>query len=263
MEWDPGRYLHFAEPRTRVVRDLVARLQWHVAPEGVRRVVDLGCGPGNSTAVLAETWPAAELSGLDESETMLQAARAAHPGLRFETGDIAGWADGPAGTHDLVFSNSALQWAGDHAVLVPKLLRRVAPGGVLAFQVPAGVDTPACAIPRTLAASALWREWFGDNRIRPWHSESLAVYHDVLAPHAAALDLWDTDYVQIVSGPEAILDWYRGSGLRVYLQALPDDASRTRFEQAYLAALRAAYPPRANGSVLFPFLRRFVIARGK
>lgn len=263
MEWDPGRYLHFAEQRTRVVRDLVARLQRHLAPESVRRVVDLGCGPGNSTAVLAETWPAAELSGLDASEAMLQSAREAHPRLRFEIGEIAAWADGPAGTHDLVFSNSALQWVDDHAVLLLKLLRRVAPGGALALQVPAGVDAPACALPRTLAASAAWHELFGEKSLRPWHSESLAFYHDVLAPHAAALDLWDTEYVQIVPGPEAILDWYRGSGLRVYLQALPDDAARDRFEHAYLSALRAAYAPRPNGAVLFPFLRRFVIARAR
>lgn len=263
MEWDPGRYLHFAEQRTRVVRDLVARLQRHLAPEGVRRVVDLGCGPGNSTAVLAETWPAAELSGLDESEIMLQSARAAYPSLRFAAGDICAWADGPAGTHDLVFSNSALQWVDDHAVLLRKLLRRVAPGGALAFQVPAGVDAPACAIPRSLAASPAWSEQFGSGRLRPWHSESLTFYYDALAPHAATLDLWDTEYVQIVPGPEAILDWYRGSGLRVYLQALPDDASRARFEQAFLTALRSAYPPRPNGQVFFPFLRRFVIARPK
>lgn len=262
MEWDPGRYLRFGEQRTRVVRDLVARLQQHLEPRQVRRIADLGCGPGNSTAVLAEVWPEAEIVGIDESEAMLRSARASHPCLRFEHGEIGAWAEGPAATHDLVFANSALQWVPRHDTLLPELLRRVAPGGALAFQIPAGRDAPACALPRALAASTAWQSQFAGKTILQWHAEPQVFYYDVLSA-CAGLDLWDTEYLLPMPSHEAILEWYRGSGLRPYLQALPDEATRESFEREYLEGLRAAYAPQRNGEVLFPFLRRFVIARAR
>lgn len=260
MQWDPSQYLQFEEERTRAVRELVARLQLHLPTPGPRRIVDLGCGPANSTAVLAAAWPQAEITGLDGDAAMLAAARQAHPNLRFESDDISAWAAAASRRYDLVFSNSALQWLDDHAYLLPRLMAQVAPGGTLAFQVPGSWDAPVCAIPRALAQSPAWLPLLDAGKIRHWHSESLAFYHDVLAPHPARLDLWECEYVMILPNAEAILAWYQGSGLRPFLAALPDDASRARFQQQYLAALRLAYPPQPNGQILFPFRRRFVIA---
>jgi trans-aconitate 2-methyltransferase len=160
-----------------------------------------------------------------------------------------------------VFSNSALQWLDDQARLLPRLLMRVAEAGALAFQVPASWDAPVAALARELAAAPRWRGFFAAGAIREWRSQSLAFYYDVLAPHAAQLDLWETEYVMIVPGVEAIAAWYKGSGLRPFLQALPDAASRARFEHEYLDRLPHGYPRQPNGRVLFPFRRRFVLAR--
>lgn len=251
--WQSGQYLKFAGERTQPAVDLAGR----IALAAPRRVIDLGCGPGNSTAVLAARWPGAALTGLDSSPAMIAAAQRDFPNGRWLTGDIATWtADAP---WDVVFSNAALQWVPDHAALLPRLLTQVAPGGVLAVQMPANFDAPAHRLMRELGATAKWRRHF-PAAPREWAVQDAAFYYDLLAPLTARFDLWHTDYLHVMPGPEAIIEWYQGTGLRPWLDALPGDAERADFLADYGALIAAAFPRRPDGRVLFPFRRLFFIA---
>ncbi|MGA2738648.1 MAG: methyltransferase domain-containing protein [Bryobacteraceae bacterium] len=258
--WNPSQYLKFAEERTQPCRDLAAR----VSVANVRRVIDLGCGPGNSTAVLRDRWPDAEFTGLDSSAEMIERARREHSGQHWIAVDISEWAAGNHGARDgqfdVVFSNAALQWVEDHATLYPQLLSRVAPGGALAIQIPGNIDALPHRLMREVAATPAWSGWFPSGKVREWHNHEMDFYYDVLAPSAARLDLWATEYLHILPDAAAIVEWYRSTGLRPFLAALETDADRERFAADYLAALRPHYPPRAAGGVLFPFRRIFLIA---
>lgn len=251
--WDSTEYLKFSSERTQPAIDLAARIGL-AAP---RRVVDLGCGPGNSAAVLARRWPAAALVGLDSSPAMIAAAQKEYPEQNWFIADIAQWI-APA-PFDLVFSNAALQWVPDHASLIPHLFAQVAPGGAFAFQVPANFDAPPHRLMRELGATPEWRGYF-DPPPREWHAQPPEFYYDLLAPHATHLELWTTDYLHILDGVDGIVAWYRGTGLRPWLDALPDESARTRFLAAYRTALAPHFPPRPDGKVLFPFKRLFVVA---
>ncbi len=254
--WDADQYLRFGDERTRPCQDLAAR----VALVSPRRIVDLGCGPGNSTQVLAQRWPGADLTGLDSSPDMIDAARATYPRGRWVVGDIAAWAAGDEGPFDVVFSNAALQWVEDHAAVYPRLLGHAAVGGALAVQVPHNQDGLAHRLMREVAASERFRSALPASRVREWHVHDPAFYYDALSPHAARLDVWETEYIHVMAGPEAIVDWYKGTGLRPFLDALASDADRTKFTADYLERIRAAFPRRPDGRVLFPFRRLFVVA---
>jgi trans-aconitate 2-methyltransferase len=251
--WSSDQYLRFAAERTQPCRDLVAR----IALDAPRMIVDLGCGPGNSTAVLRARWPAADLTGLDNSADMLARARTGDARTRWTEGDIAAWQ--PAAPCALIFSNAALQWVPDHAAVFPRLLQAVAPGGALAVQVPGDPHAPAHVAMAELAAAAPWRPFFPVSPV-VWTVQPPAFYYDLLAPRAARLELWTTDYLHILPDHAALVEWYRGSGLRPYLDALPDDDHRVAFCADFLAAVRRAYPARPDGRVLFPFRRLFLVA---
>jgi trans-aconitate 2-methyltransferase len=254
--WDAGQYLQFTDQRTRPCRELAAR----IPSDSPRRIIDLGCGPGNSTAVLADRWPNAQVIGLDNSPEMIAAARRDQPNGHWQLGDIQSWADQNGESFDIVFSNAALQWVDDHTSLFPKLLNRVAPGGVLAIQMPGNFDAPAHRIMRDLANSPSWRDRFPKTAIREWHVLDLPDYYDALAPAAQNLDLWETEYRHILPNAEGIVQWYKGTGLRPFLDALADDRQRDEFAAACLVEYRTAYPPRPDGRIIFPFRRLFIIA---
>jgi trans-aconitate 2-methyltransferase len=255
--WNSEQYLKFGGERTRPCRDLAAR----IAVPDARRVIDLGCGPGNSTEVLAARWPDAEITGLDSSEAMLETARKSQPEREWLRGDIVEWAgDDSCPRYDVVFANASLQWIPDHAANFPRLLARVAPAGALAAQLPGNHEGPTHQLMRDLAASASWRRWFPKGKVREWHSSNLAHYYDVLAPHAARLDIWETTYLHIFSAAEDIVEWYKGSGMRPYLEAINSETERERFIAEYLGAIRPLYQPQSDGHVLFPFRRLFMIA---
>jgi trans-aconitate 2-methyltransferase len=252
--WNPDQYLKFQDERTRPCRDLVAR----IALENPRRIVDLGCGPGNSTAVLAGRWPQAAITGVDHSADMIRAAREKYPAVFWQQGDLASWT-APAPV-DLVFSNAALNWVPDHARVVPHLFAQLAPGGALAWQVPCNMDAPAHRLMRELAASAAWRGHFTEN-VREWFVHEPPFYYDLLAPLAGHVELWRTEYLHVMEGPGAIVEWYRGTGLRPFLDRLVSSAEQDRFLSDYLREIESAYPRQPDGRVLFPFHRQFVIAR--
>ncbi len=257
--WNADLYLRFSEERTRPCRELAAR----ITIDSPKQIVDLGCGPGNSTEVLAERWPSAEIIGIDSSTEMIDAAHRTYSNLHFHVGDIATWKANANQPPNIVFSNAALQWVSDHARLYPQLLHQAAPGGVLAVQVPANFNSPAHQLMREIAASTTWRNRFSTGAVREWHVHEPSFYYDVLASHAARVDLWTAEYIQVMPSAKAIVDWYRGTGLRPFLDALLTEMDRDQFTDDYLTAICTAYPPQSDGQVLFPFQRLFVIAYGK
>ncbi|MGE0258624.1 MAG: trans-aconitate 2-methyltransferase [Alphaproteobacteria bacterium] len=250
--WNAGQYLQFTDERTRPAFDLLARID--VASP--RRVIDLGCGPGNSTAVLRERWPDAALQGLDSSPEMLKTARRNHSGIDFVLGDIAGWS--PAGRFDVVFSNAALQWIGNHAELLPRLIAALQPGGALAVQMPRNHDFATHALMRRVAAEGPWRERLAGAR-DPSPVKPPEFYYDHLAPVSRRIVLWETNYIQIMDGVATIIAWLRGTGLGPFLGRLDPDEQRV-FLERYERLLADAFPPQADGKILLPYPRLFFVA---
>jgi len=249
--WDATQYLRFEDERLRPVLDLLARIP-HPGPA---RVVDLGCGAGNALPVLAARFPGAAVTGVDGSAAML--ARAAATGFATEQADIAAWT--PAAPVDVLFSNAALHWLTGHEALFPRLLSCIAPGGVLAVQMPAMHAAPLRAEQDRVARSGPWAATLAGIASAPAILEHSA-YYDLLRPRVATLDLWVTEYVHVLRGEDAVVQWAMGTSLRPYLDAL-DAPMRDGFLAAYRAAMRDAYPARADGAVLLPFRRLFMVAR--
>jgi trans-aconitate 2-methyltransferase len=249
--WDPAQYARFADARLRPALELLARV-----PEGARNIIyDLGCGGGQVTRLLVERYPGAEIVGIDSSEAMLAKGRADVPGARFVAGDIAAWS--PPRPADLIVANAALHWVADHEALMLRLLAGLAPGGVLAVQMPRNHAAPShTAIAESAQAGARAAKLTGVRGIAP--VAEAAAYARLLLPHAAAVDAWETEYVQVLSGPDPVMEWTKGTTLRPYLDALGAEAPA--FLADYAARLRRAYPQQPDGRTLFPFRRVFIVA---
>ncbi|MFC7492692.1 MULTISPECIES: trans-aconitate 2-methyltransferase [unclassified Nocardioides] len=249
--WDPRRYLTYADERGRPFVDLLAR----VGADRPASVVDLGCGPGNLTALLADRWPEADVVGLDSSPEMIAKARELRGGLRFHVADLRDWA--PSAPVDVLVSNATLQWVPGHLDLLPRLVDAVAPRGWLAFQVPGNFDEPSHTIRDELAAEAPYAEHTAGVAVPSSHDP--ADYLDALAGLGCTVDAWETTYLHLLTGPDPVFTWVSGTGARPTLQALPDDL-RPAFEAEFRRRLAAAYPEREYGVVL-PFRRIFVVAQ--
>ena len=251
--WNPAQYLKFAAPRFRPAMDLLAR----VGVEAPEAVFDLGCGAGNVTRLLAQRWPDARIVGVDDSPEMLtQAAREA-PGIAWRCQSIATWTPEPA--VDVIYSNAALHWLPDHQTLFPRLMRCLAPGGVLAVQMPRNFSEPSHALIRETVAVGRWRERLAP-LMQPPPVAAPEYYYDLIAPLATELDLWETQYLHVLDGEDPVKEWTKGTWLKQFLDAL-DEGDRPAFEVDYAARLREAYPRRADGKTVFPFRRLFIVAR--
>ncbi len=252
MSWDPGQYLAYADLRLRPALDLLARVPV-AAPASV---VDLGCGAGNVTRVLADRWPAARITGVDGSPEMLAEAREIAPGIAWIEADIETWQ--PQAPVDVLYSNAVLHWLDDHATLLPRLLDMVAKGGALAVQMPRNPDAAFQYLEGEVARGTPWWDALAPHlRLDPVAEPGF--YHDLLAPLAARIELWETTYQQVLTGEDPVLEWVKGSRLRPLLAALGEGA-RSDYEAAYSQAVREAYPAGADGTTLFPFRRLFLIA---
>jgi trans-aconitate 2-methyltransferase len=228
--WDPNLYLKYANERTRPAADLIAQI--HL--ESPARIVDLGCGPGNSTELLRQCWPDAAITGVDNSPEMLAQAKDKHPD----------W-----------------QWVAGHATLFRGMINGLAPGGALAVQMPNNFQSATHTIMQQVAATGdpRWSKTL-DIAARTFSVQPPSFYYDVLRKHASPVDIWETEYQHVMDGPRAIFDWIRGTGMRPYLDRLPDAEQRQLFEELCLEGIQEAYRPNDQGKVLFPFRRIFIVA---
>lgn len=252
MSWSAQLYRRFEAPRTRPARDLVAAIEL----ETVRHAVDLGCGPGNSTEVLAARYPEAALVGIDSSPDMIATARERLPTVRFEVTDIAAWQ--PAGAVDLLLANASLQWLDDHQHLYPRLISYLTADGCLAVQTPDNFAEPAHRVARELAGAPQWVDSIGMVRHPLRHDAQW--YYSLLRPVCRQVDVWRTTYFHPLPDHAAVVDWFKASALRPYLLALTP-ARQEDFLAQYHEGITQALPALADGSVLLPFPRLFLVAR--
>lgn len=250
-EWSARQYVKFEDERSRPSVDLIAR----VPMADPRRVVDIGCGPGNSTEIVRARWPQAELFGLDFSPDMLAAARKRLPDVTFIEADVSAWQ--PMADVDVFFSNATLQWVKGHQAVMRRLMGALREGGALAVQVPDNQSEPTHALMRDVAAEGPWKAKFADPIARQV-MDTPSAYYDLLRPFGA-VDIWHTVYYHPLADAAAIVEWLKGSGLRPFLDRL-DEGERQGFLAEYTARIRATYPPQVDGKVLLRFPRLFMVA---
>jgi trans-aconitate 2-methyltransferase len=258
MRWDPDQYSRFADERSRPFRELLGRIE-STSPG---RVIDLGCGPGTLTTRLADRWPGAEVIGIDSSVEMIDRANSLGDSrVRFELGDIGTWT--PSSDVDVVMTNAALQWVPRHLDLLPGWLEAMAPGSWFAAQVPGNFASPSHTLMRELSESPRWAAKIG-SVLRPGDSVGTAADYATLLLRANwSADVWQTTYTHVLTGPDPVLEWVRGTGLRPVLAALderdPGGADRRSFEAEYAELVRRAYPPTDGGLTLLEFRRIFAV----
>lgn len=252
MTWDPRRYLRFTDHRLRPGVELLARIDL----EDPTTVVDLGCGPGNLTRLITERWPAAAVTGIDSSESMLARASQDQPGVDWVSADLTEWS--PSGPVDVLFSNAALHWVGDHATVFPRLASWVAPGGVLAVQMPDNWKEPTHTIPAQILDSGAWPAVAVEALVRnPVHSP--AFYRNLLRDQSVTIDIWVTTYHQVLASDNPIFEWVEGTVLSPVLTELDQD-ERREFRRQCTDAYERAYPHEPDGRVVLPFRRLFIVA---
>jgi trans-aconitate 2-methyltransferase len=252
MSWDPLQYARFGGERLRPARDLVNA----IGLERPARIVDLGCGDGRATQLLASRWPGARIVGVDSSQEMIDAAAKLGLAAEWRCTGIDTWqADAP---FDLVFSNAAIHWLPEHAALFARLGEAVLPGGALAVQMPRNFAAPSHAVLFDLAESPPWRDRLAA-LVRRKPVEDPQWYYDLLAPRMRSIDIWETEYVHALSGDRPVVEWLKGTWLRPFLAALGTEDAPA-FEAAYSRQMDLAYPKRPDGKTLFPFRRLFIVA---
>ncbi|MBP0635195.1 trans-aconitate 2-methyltransferase [Cupriavidus sp. AcVe19-6a] len=254
MSWSARQYVAFEDERTRPVRDLVAA----IPNEIVRNAVDIGCGPGNSTEVLLARYAGASITGLDSSDDMVDAARKRLPDVQFRVADIGAWDD--PGPYDVILANAVLQWLPDHASLFPKLVSKLSEGGTLAVQMPDNLEEPAHRLMRQVAAESPWAEQLASASKARAERSPAQWYYQLLRPLCRRVDVWLTTYHHpLAGGAAAVVEWFKGSGLRPFLQPL-DEAGRVAYLARYESEIAKAYPALPDKSVLLPFPRLFIVA---
>lgn len=248
-DWNPEKYLIFQKQRTQPAIDLAHRIR----DCGADTVVDIGCGPGNSTTVLKQMFPDAKLLGIDTSESMIRQAREKHPDINFSVCS----AENLAGEYDLIFSNACLQWIPHHETLIPQLMGKLTPQGVLAVQMPMNGEEPLFRIIREVAASSQWN--FENVHFEKNDTLSPQAYFDILSSCAQHFEIWETVYYHAMPSHAHLLEWVRGTRLRPYLEVL-NEQEQAQFEADILTAVKESYPFTASGEVILKFRRFFFIA---
>ncbi|MBT2302904.1 trans-aconitate 2-methyltransferase [Variovorax paradoxus] len=256
LDWNPALYRRYEDERTRPAQELLAR----VPLTGAARVADLGCGPGNSTELLVQRFSGAAVVGTDNSEAMLVSARERLPQARFELSDIARWQ--PELPPDLIYANASLQWVPDHETLIPRLFAALAPGGVLAVQMPDNREEPTHRLMREVAAEAPWAQAIGDADKLRTMLLPIDGYYDLLAADAAQVDVWRTAYQHPMASAAAIVEWVRGTGLKPFVDRLPAELQASYLAE-YQRRVDGAYPVRTDGKRLLAFPRMFIVAQRK
>jgi trans-aconitate 2-methyltransferase len=255
MVWNPQQYLKFSGHRLRPAVDLLMRI-----PDfEVGSVADLGAGAGNVTKLIKERWPDAAVVGVEGSAEMVAAGKKAATDVEWLQQDLGSWH--PARKYDLIYSNAALHWLPDHASLFPSLMEKVASGGILAVQMPRNFTAPSHLLIAETALNGPWRSQV-EHLVTPPPVHEPGFYHSLLAPKSDNVDIWETEYLQVLEGDNPVKEWTKGTWLTRYLDALqgPDKAA---FEAAYGERVAKAYPRNSAGQTLFPFRRLFMVAQRK
>lgn len=255
MVWNPQQYLKFSGHRLRPALDLLMR----VPGDQVRSIADLGAGAGNVTRLIKERWPEAEVVAVEGSAEMVAAGRKAAPEVTWLQQDLALWA--PSQRYDLIYSNAALHWLPDHAALFRRLMTSVEAGGVLAVQMPRNFTAPSHLLIAETALNGPWRSKV-EHLVTPPPVHEPQFYHELLAPHASGVDIWETEYLQVLEGDNPVKEWTKGTWLTRYLDVLEGD-EKVAFESAYGERVASAYPRNAAGQTLFPFRRLFIVVQRK
>jgi len=253
VSWDPAQYLKFAGERMRPALDLLA----HIPAEAPQAVVDLGCGAGNLAPMFLSRWPQARLTGVDASPAMLARARAEHPRAQFVQADIGRWR--PAAPVDVLYSNAALHWLEGHEQLIPALLEAVKPDGFLAIQMPRNFNAPSHTTIVEAIEQGPWRATL-EPVLRREPVAAPGEYWRMLKDRAARLEIWETEYLQVLSGENPVAEYTKGTWLKQFLDRL-QEPERSAFEADYRRRVAAWYPPEADGRTLFPFRRLFIVAQ--
>jgi len=252
-DWSPSLYARFEDERTRPARDLVAQVPLSAA----HSIVDMGCGPGNSTELLVKRWPHATVIGIDTSADMLRQARERLPKQTFIEANVAHWVP-PEGT-ELLFGNAIFQWVPGHLKQLQRLLGALPEGGVLAVQIPDSLDEPAHLLMREVARQGPWSQLLSEKaRVRD-ELPPPGGYYDALCPLCRRIEIWHTIYNHVLDDAVGVVEWVKGTGLRPFLELL-GTAERKEYLAEYTARVAAAYPPQGDGKVLFRFPRIFIVA---
>ncbi len=254
--WNPDLYLRYAAYRARPAEDLLPRLALNVPGD----IYDLGCGPGTLTKKLKDKWPERRIVGVDSSPDMLATAREKFSnGIEWQQADIATWS--ATSTAAMIFTNAALHWVPNHETLFPRLMSQVAPGGILAVQVPVSHPEGYHKCIEEIASSPKWRDKFKDVHA---HDDPLPAgqYYDLLSPFCTDVDIWETDYHHVLEGENPVTEWISSTGLVPFLTALPE-AERPAYLADYSALTHKAYPRQNDGKVLFTMHRLFIVAQKK
>jgi trans-aconitate 2-methyltransferase len=252
-DWSAAQYLKFEDERTRAARDLLAQ----VPLESPRHAVDIGCGPGNSTELLVQRWPNAKVSGIDTSADMLRQARERLPGVDFVEANISHWA--PPADADVLFANAVFQWVPDHVTQLKRLLAALPEGGVLAVQMPDNTGEDSHLLMQEVAQLPAFRDDLAQANAARLDLPEPSAYYDALKPLCRRLDIWHTIYNHVLADAPAIAEWFKGTALRRYLDAL-DVRKRKDFVDAYVERIAKVYPPQYDGKVLLQFPRLFIVA---
>jgi trans-aconitate 2-methyltransferase len=252
-DWNPEEYLKFENERTQPAIDLVSRIK----TEKANSIIDIGCGPGNSTQILQQKWPSSEIVGIDNSEEMIRKAREDYPHQKWLIADAASFKSDLS--YDIVFSNATLQWIPNHEILIPNLFKLVHNKGALAVQIPANNESP---LHKALISVSLSDNWYrytkGCDKLLNYQSSDY--YYNLLTPLASEIELWETSYYHILPSHLGLIEWYRSTGMRPFLDRLPDEDSKIKFEQDVLEGCKDNYRIQNSGEILFPFKRIFFIA---
>ena len=255
MVWNPQQYLKFSGHRLRPAVDLLMR----ILDFEVKSIADLGAGAGNVTRLIRERWPEAIVTGVEGSAEMVAAGKKAAPEVEWLQQDLGSWR--PTQQYDVIYSNAALHWLPGHAKLFPALMEKVAPGGILAVQMPRNFGAPSHVLIGETALNGPWRKQL-EHLVTPPPVEAPGFYHNLLAPSSQNIDIWETEYLQILEGDNPVKEWTKGTWLTRYLDVLQGD-EKLAFEAAYGARVAKAYPRNATGQTLFPFRRLFMVAQRK
>ena len=249
-DWNPEKYLMFKKQRTQPAIDLAKR----IINKDPKTVVDIGCGPGNSTVILKEVFPKSKILGIDSSENMIKKARSEHPDIDFQVCE----AQKLTGKYDLLFSNACLQWIPNHEKLIPDLMEKLTQGGTLAVQIPMNQDETLFKIIKEIASDSKWN--FQNTHFEQNDTLDPEAYYDILSKYSSEFEIWETVYYHVLPSHQHMIEWIRATRLRPYLDVLNDD-QKAEFESEILKKAKNVYPITVSGEVIFKFRRFFFIAK--